>query len=983
MLEKYIELPYIIFPFGTAKPSLIITIMYIIVLTILLTYGKRNNLLKLKLISWSQLKSGEKNKRFLSVIGYVIFILSCINLPLLLNEDNTILSISKTYLQYEILLFLGVFLFLCTAFLNTSNRETHITACNRILQYLIWISLGTNLLVGQIDYTFWQNIIVMTCAGLLNIGFLLFIVESVDTKQVKTDRFDLIPYSSVHTLKDLFPKHKEQAEDIAGVIFNSSDEPLSICLSGKWGTGKTSVINGVVDILKNREDYSYEFIYINALELDNKQTVLYYLMTQIKNKLKSRSAYVGIDSEYKEFVSSTAGVLTSSAIGTFIQKKVSDGDDYRQQKQQLEAVLKRAFKNDKLIVIVDDIERCDTKIAREYLFLIKEITTMKNCVSIFVTDYDILNKVVSNENAATNSSDFLNKFFNYKIDLYDENPKDIFSFYDTFFTEEDPAFMSIYRIICKSPGTCYNDIVSGLNLKIEKYRQEKETIHLSIYNEKYLDEKIQQIEELQTLFNELTINSRNIVKFYNVFRNNAHYCAQKLFSSSPKNEVTQYINSRNIGQILFVLSFVEVFMPYEHKQLIKHGARYAERPLYGENTDISLDRKLLIELTQGLVFGAYYSFQEPSGYIIQDIRKFIETFLYDKKELRQLINTYTTIEEEWLNAINELNEPIIKSHWNEMVLMILQKVPSNATGITNEWRNQMFVNLLEFAEKQVELGEWTTDKIFSIFEKDTDRYLSAGTGLIKKFCEHLYDSTVYSKPSKKIVNELLIFSHNYAHTRSSSTYKLAHYLIPINSSINNETRVLQEKFLNSNKPYTENLSEFLNGLEQVVPDFSFTSDGWYANFKEMVEYIDKYLESTDIAKYSDVKEDILHMKDSADEFFALEKIIAWVQGDNSTIMKSSFSGINSDNLGETIDYFKNVFNNQDTNEKNQNDIDKQFANFFKQLQTTQNLIVTEQQINSLHDLISIFVESSGYSSLPYRRTLIMLSESINKCKKDD
>ena len=254
---------------------------------------------------------------------------------------------------------------------------------------------------------------------------------------------------------------------------------------------------------------------------------------------------------------------------------------------------------------------------------------------------------------------------------------------------------------------------------------------------------------------------------------------------------------------------------------------------------------------------------------------------------------------------------------------------------------------------------------------------------MQTFWEHLHKSTVYSKPSSKIANELQIFSHNYAYTRSASTYRLAHYLIPINSTKNDETKDIQEKLLNSNRMYSENLSIFLNGFEQAIPDLSFTSDIWYENYKNLANHISDFLKSQGIAEYSDVKEELKLVMDSANEFFALEKIIAWVQGADSTITKNSVSGIKLDNLDETIEYFKNLFNNQDTDDKHQNDIDKQFANFFRQLQTAQNLIITEQQLNSLHELISIFVELCGYSSFPYRRTLIMLSERINKCKKSD
>ena len=194
------------------------------------------------------------------------------------------------------------------------------------------------MLTGEIDYTFWQNIIVIACGGVLIILFLILDIEVIQTIPNKAKKFDLISYAPAQSVDDLFPQHKMQAEDVANIIKYSSCEPFSVCISGEWGVGKTSVIHGVVDMLK--KEGTYDFIYINALELDNKQAMTHYLFSQIKEKLKSRGAYVGIDSEFKDFISSSAGTLTSSSIGDFIHKKFfQENEDYRFQKRKLEKLL--------------------------------------------------------------------------------------------------------------------------------------------------------------------------------------------------------------------------------------------------------------------------------------------------------------------------------------------------------------------------------------------------------------------------------------------------------------------------------------------------------------------------------------------------------------------------------------------------------------------------------------------------------------------
>lgn len=973
MLGQYIQAPYINTIFGLATPALIISVVYLFVLASLLIFAKKKGALKIELGKFHKLMKGNKNKIIISMIGYVVFIFSCINLPEFLGEENIIIKISETYLKFETLVFILLFVFLCTAFLNNTNRETHIKAANCIFRYLIWISLGTGILFGQIEYTYWKNVVVIVCAWVLNGMFFFIDISSIQDTVDNLAKFDLIPYGAVKSTDALFPSHKKQAEDIVNIISNSSANPFSICLSGEWGTGKTSVINGVAEMLKETEDNPYDIIYINALEIDNKKTLLAYLMAQIREKLKSRGVYVGINSEYKEFAASFAGTMTSSAIGTFLQKKLANNDDYREQKAALEKVLERTYQNGKLVVIVDDIERCNRKTARECLFLIKEVATMRSCVSLFVTDYDMLNKLVSNGKASNSTHDFLNKFFNYKIDLREEDPKDILTYYDGFFNQKDPAFWSIYSVICKSPGTWYNEAVAGLTAKLKELEDNSNHYLFEEDKQKQLEIKIQQQKECLSLYTHLMQNPRNVAKFYNVFRNYALYCEKQLHLCSNNDDVSKYIDSRNIGQVLYLISFIEVFLPAEYKQLKRMGAHYLDYPLEAINSISNTNRRLLIEFTHGLIFGAYFEFKELGGYIKEDIWKFVEHFLSRDTELYQLINSFTSQEEKWMNAIDASNYQLIEENWDEIVLAVLQKVPNRETGITNAWRNKRFLFLLEFAEEQIKTGNWPSDKLFSLFDSELhiERSWALGTGLMQTFWKHIEKSMTHKRPSKERANDFCVFVSHYAYARASTLYKLAHYLIPSNSAV--KTDNIQEYLLNSNNPFSENLVEFLKKIGDAIPDFSFSSEGWYSNLLELTNKIKEYLVSQGIADYSDMSEDILHMLDTAEEFRCLEKIVSWVGVEGETDSRVAVLEDNIDNIDVLIDFFDKGFNELPSDIREQRELEKKFTNLFKRLQQAEGLTLTKEQLRHLHQLVEKFVELFGISSLPYRKTLLNIS----------
>ena len=133
MLSQYIQYPYIVFPFGLAKPALIIAIIYVFVLAIFILQGTISKKLELTLQPICKMNRGDKNKFILSATGFVAMLAVSIILPFFLEEKGAILSVSKVYLRYEPLIFVATLIFLCTSVLNKSNRHTQINVSNKIL----------------------------------------------------------------------------------------------------------------------------------------------------------------------------------------------------------------------------------------------------------------------------------------------------------------------------------------------------------------------------------------------------------------------------------------------------------------------------------------------------------------------------------------------------------------------------------------------------------------------------------------------------------------------------------------------------------------------------------------------------------------------------------------------------------------------------------------------------------------------------------
>lgn len=986
-----IEAPYIDFGILRVTPAFVLYIAYFIILVIVCRYCVVHNDLAPKFLQWNTYSKGTKKHIIRSVGGFVIGGIACWYLPPFFEEESSLVQIFAKYLQYEPIIVLAIFVFLCSALLSEKNKYKHVAVANRFLQFVIPISVATGLFFRRIDLGNFPNWIILFFASVFYFLLLVTDIEQFKDKKIMKKQDDGISYNPVEKIEQLFPQHRAQAEILANIISDSSSDPFSICLSGKWGTGKTSVINGVIELLNKKDNY--EFIHINATELDDKKTLLNYFMSEVKSCLKERGIYVGIASEYEEFLSSTIGTVITESFGSFFQKRIFGGEkDYREQKKSLENLLSDAFAEGKIVLIIDDIERCQPDIAREYLFLIKEVATMKNCVSIFVTDYDILleffrtDRNDQTKNVYGENISFLEKYFNYRINLYNEEPKDILEFYDRRFKDGTPEFISIYNIIGMSPGTWFKQVLEGLDACIEEQKEKVRNSERSEGEEEVQKNKLNKMKQRRTIFVQYMQNPRNVVKFYKVFGRNIHRCHEQLYGVEiEENEravVNKFIRVRNIGQIVIFLSFVEVYMPDELQQLIRNGAEYIEAPFYEKNVTISEGRQLLIEIACMIIYEEYSGSTKKTNYIKEEMRHFINRFLKPNAELKKLIKPFTTQEAEWVAAIQNGNEMLLDKEWNRMVKMILEDYSDENSERTIQWKKDMFSILLEYAKKKIEMGAWEIDRLFSIFENDKKgRIFAEGIGLLHIFWDVLQNLDKNLIISEEVVNNTIFFAGYYSYQRVDSTYKLVQCINTYENSSKIEN--IKEKMFDSTQTLEKNLLGFVNGISECIPDLCFSHEGWFERFQELTKYIQNYFKEKGFLKYKDVKREVDHMLDSVNELYCLSQILEWIQKETCATNIEAIKNGDYSKIDQNIQYFGKLFEYPEKYFNKEKNVERQFENFFIYLKNSSDIKLNSRQIEQLHDLVTIFVEETESYGLFYRKILLHKSIQSDKSQSTD
>lgn len=199
--------------------------------------------------------------------------------------------------------------------------------------------------------------------------------------------------------KKLYESRQEQLEELVNRIKADTDEEqTAICLSAEWGSGKTFFVERLCEQLGE-----HPLLKINMLDMENIDQLFLYVYGQLSALLQRQGYYVGIGSELKRYVESFGEVMVGkSKLPELLSEQLVDQrTDYRTMKEHLARIFYGAFAAERLVVIVDDLERCETDKAREYLRLIKELSTLPRTVVLFLADYRKLlsEKIISQEAA--------------------------------------------------------------------------------------------------------------------------------------------------------------------------------------------------------------------------------------------------------------------------------------------------------------------------------------------------------------------------------------------------------------------------------------------------------------------------------------------------------------------------------------------------------------------------------------------------------
>lgn len=437
------------------------------------------------------------------------------------------------------------------------------------------------------------------------------------------------PFEPINKVEKLFPSRRSQMNELISIIKSQiSDNGYTICISSEWGSGKTSFINAVLDEFKtnNNLNYKVDEIRINAMELDDTESLLNYLFGRIKEILKSNGIYVGINSEYQELIVSFLETATNETTGNFIRNKFLSISDYREKLLGLSRLIENEL-DEKIVIVIDDLERCQKDKIKEFLYFIKEISVIHRCIIVFLTD---CNKLKSNSEF---SMEFLEKFFNYIINLHPVNDDEIITY-----SINDNNFFNLLDDI---KGIYEKEIEMVTNQRYFGTEDAQE-------NEKRKDERIKSLTENYEIFLDKVRNPRRVQKIYQKYE-----ILLKITTDQEKIEQAGYpefINKVDYKKQILILSLLYNFSPEKYEIIETKGImEFIDAPqIYEKNSDIYFFIDVLFREWNPLI----------SDYITKEKMRFISCLIFTPNELPKIANGFTSIQEEYISFIKNNKKPV-------------------------------------------------------------------------------------------------------------------------------------------------------------------------------------------------------------------------------------------------------------------------------------------------------------------------------------
>ncbi|MDD4509737.1 MAG: KAP family NTPase [Oscillospiraceae bacterium] len=228
------------------------------------------------------------------------------------------------------------------------------------------------------------------------------------------------------------------AKLLAQALINlNSADTFSVGLYGKWGSGKTSLINMMLNEIEEQqrsicEENRFIVVHFDPWNFSEANQLLSQFFIRLSNEFRSKGdknlSKIGEALEtysdafdLAEGIPVVGGILAllgkkgATALGKKM-KKGSDEKDILKQKEYVISLLKKQVR--KILVVIDDIDRLNNEQIRQVFQLITSVAKFPNTIYLLAFDKEIVVKALKKVQEG-NGEDYLEKIIQMPIQIPD------------------------------------------------------------------------------------------------------------------------------------------------------------------------------------------------------------------------------------------------------------------------------------------------------------------------------------------------------------------------------------------------------------------------------------------------------------------------------------------------------------------------------------------------------------------------------------
>ena len=224
----------------------------------------------------------------------------------------------------------------------------------------------------------------------------------INDKPIKDSRDDILGFdvfaNNIVNMLNIIPK----------------DESFNFALCGKWGSGKTSIMNLAVENIE--ENNLFNVVHFNPWNVIKKENLITEFFELLKKTIYVETLNKKILTQFSKYYTVLVDSIPDESffqkfIKNFTSRFVDSTDTIKVRKEKIINFLKNEYCGKPILFVIDDLDRLTNEEICEVLKLIREIADFQNVIYFVLFEREQVVNAIEKELNINSGDEYLKKFF--------------------------------------------------------------------------------------------------------------------------------------------------------------------------------------------------------------------------------------------------------------------------------------------------------------------------------------------------------------------------------------------------------------------------------------------------------------------------------------------------------------------------------------------------------------------------------------------